>query len=105
MTDKLLSLLGICRKANKLSFGFEASAEAIAAKKAALVVLAADISPKTAKEARFLASGSNTEVIEIDATIDGLSQKTGRRAGVLAVTDIGLAAAVRKEHGRVNEED
>jgi ribosomal protein L7Ae-like RNA K-turn-binding protein len=105
MTDKLLSLLGICRKANKLVFGFDKSAEALAAGKAALIVLAAGISPKTAKEARFLASGKNTEVIEIDATIDELSQKTGRRAGVLAVTDIGLAAAVKKEHGRVNEED
>ena len=103
--DKLLSLLGICRKANRLAFGFEASAEAAGAGKAALLLLAADISPKTAKEVRFLASKRNTEVIEIDATIDEISQKTGRRAGVLAVTDIGLAAAVRKEQGRVNEED
>jgi ribosomal protein L7Ae-like RNA K-turn-binding protein len=105
MTDKLLSLLGICRKANKLVFGFEKSAEAMAARKAALVLLAADISTKTAKEVRFLAAANSAAVMEIDATIDDISQKTGRRAGVLAVTDIGLAAAVKKEHDRVNEED
>ncbi len=105
--DKLLSLLGLCRKANKLVHGFELSAGAIKDGKASLVIITDDTSPKTAKEVKYIAAkaaactGEKTEIIELAATQDEIENKTGRRAGVLAITDKGLAAAVKKEqaHG------
>ncbi len=112
-SDKLFSLLGLCRKANKLLHGFELSAEAVKDGRAALVIITKDTSPKTAKEVKYLVAREagtveETEIIELAATQDDIQKKTGRRAGVLAITDKGLAAAVIKElaHGkRAVEED
>jgi ribosomal protein L7Ae-like RNA K-turn-binding protein len=106
--DRLLSLLCICRKANKLLYGFEASAEAILNDKAAIALIAADTSPKTAKEVKFMAARHGTQVLHIPATQQAIGQKTGRRAGVLAITDKGLAEAVKNTRpaiSRANEED
>ena len=47
MYSKLLGLISICRKAGKIAIGFDPAAEALAAGKAALVLVAPDISPKT----------------------------------------------------------
>ena len=51
--EKLLNMLSLCRKAGKLSMGFDSAKEALVRKASRLCLLAADCSPKTAKEVRF----------------------------------------------------
>lgn len=53
--SKLAGLLGIARRAGKLITGFDAAAASAAAGKAALLLMAADLSEKTAKELRYAA--------------------------------------------------
>jgi ribosomal protein L7Ae-like RNA K-turn-binding protein len=54
--------------------------------------VAADLSPKSAKEAAFACSKRSTPCIKVGYTIEQLSHATGSRAGVIAVTDGGIAA-------------
>ena len=105
MKNKLLSLLGICRKAGKLVHGFDAVSEAVSRKAAALVLVSRDISPKTKKEIEFAASKTNTTVIAAPVTMSDIEQKTGKRAGVLAILDDGLAKAVNEAAVRAGEEE
>lgn len=105
MKDKLLSLLGICRKAGKLEHGFEAASEAVRNKTASLILTSCDLSPKSKKEIEFISEKGNVEVVSAPVTMSEIEWKTGRRAGVLAISDTGLAEAVKKELSRVNEED
>lgn len=102
MKDKLLSLLGICRKAGKLSCGFDPAVESVKKRQAALVLTAADLSPKTKKEIEFIAAREHIEAISVPVTIDEIGSKTGKRAGVLAITDKGLAQSVKAEAGRAD---
>lgn len=111
MTDRLLSQLGLCRKAGRLVCGFDAVSEAIAKNTVFLVIAAQDLSPKSKKEIEYVAAKAAIEVIAAPATMDEIEWKTGKRAGVLAVADKGLAESVRKiltaqtAVNRVNEED
>ena len=49
MNDRLLSLLGIARRAGKLTMGFDPVAEDVAKHKAKLVLTASDLSERTLK--------------------------------------------------------
>lgn len=90
--NKIINLLTVCRRAGKLVLGFDAAKEAVLSKKAALVILAGDISAKTEKEIRYFADKSGVKVIRADITIEELSAGIGKKAGVTAVCDSGFAA-------------
>ncbi len=51
--DKLLSLLGLAKRAGRLEAGFDACAGAARAKRAALLIAAKDVSEKTFKNLRY----------------------------------------------------
>ena len=53
--EKLFGLLTICRKAGRMTMGFDSVKESILTDKAKAVFLASDISAKTEKEVRFFA--------------------------------------------------
>lgn len=95
MKDRLLSLLGICRKAGRLVFGFDAAVEALGQKTVFLIVTAADLSSKSKKEIEYIAAKTAAEVIAAPVTIEEIGWKTGKRAGILAVSDEGLAKSVK----------
>jgi len=105
MNDKLLSTLGLCRKAGKLVWGFDATAQAVAGGKAKLVLLARDLSPKSAKEIRFLCEKHKMKAVDIPVSMDEIWYRLGKRAGILAVTDQGLAHTLESAAGRTNEEE
>lgn len=89
--NKLLSLMTICRKAGQLSMGFDPMKEALAEGKAAAVIVAADISPKTEKEVRFFADKQNVPVAKTVSTIDEIHFCVGKKAGILTVCGEGFA--------------
>ena len=107
MNDKVLSMLSLCRKAGKLVAGFDPVAESIRSKKAHLVLLASDLSPKTRSEVAYTVNkgGSLLKIMELPHTMDQLSMVLGRRSGVLAVADQGLADAVRRAADMTNREE
>lgn len=92
MNDRLLSLLGICRRAGKLVIGADPVKESIDTGKAFLVICANDISQNTEKKIRG-AVQTNTDVAYhiINRTKDELSFSLGKTCATLAVIDKGFA--------------
>lgn len=88
---KIIDLLTICRKAAKASLGFEAAKQSLAEGKAALILTARDISPKTEKEIRFFADKKKVPVMKTDLTIEETGIGIGRKAGVIAICDEGFS--------------
>ena len=96
--DPVLTLLGFAAKAGRLSYGTHATEWAITAKKANLVCVASDISEKSKKEIRFKANKQGIPVTELQGTDSAtLSQRIGKRCGIVAVNDKGFAESIRKK--------
>ena len=89
--NKLLSLLTMCRKAGQLQMGFDPMKEALAGGKAKAVIIAADVSPKTEKEARFFADKYNVPAEKTGTSLDEIFAGLGKRAGILTICDEGFA--------------
>lgn len=64
--------------------------------RAAGVVLAADISPKTEKEIRFAAEKCGKEVVKADFTMDETEKAVGKRVGIFVILDDGLYGSLTK---------
>ena len=119
MNEPLLNMLGIARRAGKLSIGFEAAAEAVRYGKSRLIVAAADVSAKTEKEIRYLIGRRGAEgkqpdgkppdgflgIIRIPFDMKTMSKAIGTKAGILSVDDDGLAGAVCKRCPVTGEDD
>lgn len=89
--QKIFDLLTICRKAGRMTMGFDSVKESIQTGKAKLVLLASDISAKTEKEVRFFADKNSTEVHTVPVTIAEIEFGTGKKAGVIGICDEGFA--------------
>ncbi|MBQ2903473.1 MAG: ribosomal L7Ae/L30e/S12e/Gadd45 family protein [Clostridia bacterium] len=95
MTDnpKLLSLLGMCRKAKKLSCGHDAAIGSIRSRGARLCLLSSDSSQRLRKEIEREAAfdGRNIPVGLLASTADEIGWATGLKSAVLTVNDEGFA--------------
>lgn len=91
MDHRLLSLLGIARRAGKLSLGSDAAQEASLRGGCPLILFASDLSPRTARAVREAAARGNTETAVLRANMDEIGCAIGKRTGVLAVNDMGFA--------------
>lgn len=91
MNDKLLHFLGIARRAGKLSLGNDAAIEAMRKGNTELLLIANDLSPRTAGGIRSAAEDEEVAVVEVKATMDEISMALGKRTGVIAVNDAGFA--------------
>ncbi len=102
--DRLLSTLGLCRKAGKLLIGFDAVAEQARAGGLPLIALAGDISAKTAKEMAYLANvytlpeyrgrGIATRLIK-----EGVSELKGRGIGRILLHSSDMAKPLYEKLG------
>ena len=99
MTDRALSMLGLCMRAGRLVSGEDAVLTAIRRGTARLVIVDASASENTRK--MFADSCAYYGVERLIAPGDALGAaigKPGRKA--VAVTDDGFAASIRKLTGR-----
>lgn len=91
MNDKLLSLLGICRRAGKLVIGADPSVDSIHKHKAKLIIFASDFSPKSGKSVLFAAHECNVKTLTMNRNKEQLSLAVGKFCGVLSIEDKGFA--------------
>lgn len=107
MKDRLLSTLGLCRKAGKLVMGFDAVVESMKLRQLPLVLLSEDLSPKTGKEILFAAGEQEMDIITAPITMEDIQFRLGKRSGVIGVADRGLADTVKRTVAacRANEEE
>ena len=91
--DKFLNLLGMCRKAGRLSCGHDAAIESIVNNKAALCVVSSSASQRLINEMQHACTYDykNIRFITLSYTTPELTQATGTKAAVLTVDDEGFA--------------
>ena len=88
--EKLLGMIGLCKKAGKLTIGFDAVVEGAQRGEFDAVFRANDLSPKTLKELNYRLQGTEVTIITANVSMEQTEHIVGRRAGVFAVADIGL---------------
>lgn len=97
-SERILSYLGLARKAGKLCVGFADSKEACQKNRARFIAVASDISEKTEKEIKYF-SGGKIPVVRVSYTITEISAAIGTKAGIVAVCDEGFAGLLVKAAG------
>lgn len=91
MQNKFLSLLGMARKANRVSLGYDKALEAVHSGKSFAVFLASDLSEKTKRGLVFASEETDISVITTEYTIFELTSALGSKTGVVSVNDSGFA--------------
>lgn len=89
--QKTINLLTMCRRAGKVTIGFDAVSDAVKNKKAFCVMTASDISANTFKEISFVCSKYNVKIIPARLTKEELQFYLGKTAVVIAICDRGFA--------------
>lgn len=91
MNDRILSFLGICRRAGKLVIGADPSVESIQKRRAKLIIFASDFSQRSAAPVLAAADEYNIKTLTINRSKDELSFAIGKLCGVLSIEDEGFA--------------
>ncbi len=96
--NNITGTIGLCRKAGKLIYGFDAVADEIKSpkKKVKGVIIAKDLSEKSKKEVRFVADRFAVPVTEADVTLDELGKIVGKRTGIIGILDEGFYKSLTK---------
>lgn len=95
MNDKILSFLGLCRKAGKLTMGLDPAKGSVIAGKSKLILLASDISKHTEKEITFTAHNLNIQIVKLSYTKDELGLALGKLTAVISIEDGGFAKKLK----------
>lgn len=92
-SKKYLSMLGLARRAGRLSMGHDMALDSIRKRKSKLVLFSSDISPRLIAEVET-ASGKylpSLPCARLEETMDEIHCALGYRAGVISVNDINFA--------------
>lgn len=105
MNDKVLSLLGLARRAGRLALGFDPVVDSVKTGQSRLILITSDISPKTKKELEFSLRDSGMALHSIPYDVKTLGNAVGRAAKIVSVNDEGFADSVMKLLGSNNGEE
>lgn len=96
--DKVLSLVGMAKKAGYAAVGEEPVGAAARAHIARVILLAHDAAPASVRRAQSFAKLGGSPVFVLAADKDMLGQAVGRSScAMLAITDAGMAASIAKK--------
>ena len=88
--DKLLQDIGLCRRAGKLCMGTDSVKDALKYKRAAVVIISAQISEKSQKEMRFLSEKYESKLCVIPHSFEEIGTITRKPIGIMCITDASL---------------
>lgn len=91
MNDRLLSFLGLCKRAGYLISGADTVIKSMREHKALLALTANDFSDNSLKNVRKTAEEYKVPLKTLGYTKDELSFALGKHCGVISVTDKGFA--------------
>ena len=91
-----LNLLGLARRAGKISLGFDSAEESVVKKKSKLIITAADISERTFSAFAKKAESNNINIIASDIPMTELGAAVGKLVGVVSVNDEGFAKKLQQ---------
>lgn len=104
MNEPLLSMLGIMRKAGKLTMGFDAAAESAKKGESRLILTASDISLRSARQIAFECKDTGVDIVSVPYTMEQLSKAVGRQVRIFSVNDDGFAKKALSLIGNFEEE-
>lgn len=97
MNDSALSLLGLCRKAGKLSLGHDACKAALNAGTANLCVICSDASERLKDEISSLSEKAGVKICDVSYSMLDIKNATSFKAAVFTVDDEGFARTLIKK--------
>lgn len=98
MNDPCLHLLGLARKAGRIEVGEEPAGGACRARKAKVLILAADAAENTVRRAQHFAEAGDTVCVQTPFTKSEMGSAVGREScAMAALTDAGMAASLLKK--------
>ena len=103
--DKILSLLGLAKKAGRVEAGEDAVGMAAERHGARLILLASDAAENSARRAKRFAETGNCLLAELPADKETLGRAVGLAScAMLAVTEIGFASAMGEKLAALDPE-
>lgn len=97
MNDSALSLLGLCRKAGKLSLGHDACKASLNSGNASLCVICSDASERLNEEITALAEKAEVRIVDVSYTMLDIKNAVSFKAAVFTVDDDGFAKTLIKK--------
>lgn len=91
MNDTVLSLLGLCRRAGKMSMGHDACKQSLKFGAAEACFICSDASERLNGEISNLAEAADKPLYAVKYTMLEIGQATGFKASVFTVDDAGFA--------------
>ncbi len=92
--NRMLSFLGLIRKAGKIAVGESNTGKAVHQKSAKLIILAHDASPNAVKRAKSFAEAAGCSILSVPVCKDTLASALGVSPfAMAAICDSGLAEA------------
>lgn len=105
MSDRLLSLLGLCRRAGRLTIGCDPVKESVTKGEAQLVLFAKDASANTLKDVASVAEKAGVKTVTIAYDKKEISASVGKLCAVAGVNDGGFAKKILELSGKDNGEE
>ena len=91
MNDRVLSLLGLIRRANRMSYGYDSTLKSVKEKKAYLVLFSCDVSKHTENDVKKIAEDSKVRCITTQYTKEEFQSCLGKYTAVLCINDEGFS--------------
>ncbi|MCC8016075.1 MAG: ribosomal L7Ae/L30e/S12e/Gadd45 family protein [Clostridiales bacterium] len=87
--NRLLSMLGLARRAGKLSMGHDAALKSLFGGKAKIIIFAKDSSPRVRREFEITMNKNNINIpaFSADILISEIHFACGYKAGIITVND------------------
>ncbi len=92
--NKLIGLLGLCRRSGRLTVGFDAVA-ALCRENRVLLMLANDAAPRTARQLQFQAGDKPVYVLPLNREQIARAIGSSKPVAALATTDVGFLQALQ----------
>ena len=102
MNDSALNLLGLCRKAGKLSPGHDACKASLNQGRASLCLICSDASQRLNEEITALAEKAGVRIFDVSYSMMDIKAAISFKAAVLTIDDEGFAKSLIK---KINENE
>jgi len=104
-SDALLSFLGLCRRAGKMTLGCDVVKESMVKGESVFVLTAQDLSHNTEKDIEKTAQQLGIKVYKLWYPKEELSIALGKYSAVVSINDKGFAKKIMTLTDRHNEEE
>lgn len=91
MNDRILSFLGLARRAGKLSLGFDPSVDAMIHGRTKLLLLCEDLSERSKSKILKITDRTKTKIIFLNISMNEVGMAIGKTSGIISVDDEGFA--------------